>query len=316
MVLFKYLRPDRIDVLEQGMIRFTQPDCLNDPFESLPFVDTLMPRNEIEKYIQDVFKMVQNNKEYGEEDFRATLDKFYSDYCIPVEARAVAEKIRNSMSFDDMIRMGFELAKPIFNNYLGLESNDFKIGAQLGVKNSFSSRFGVLCLTANICSILMWSHYTDGHRGYAIGFESRHQWFGTKQSKEEMIGTLKKVCYSNSRPEFNGFSFEKDERLQIVKVFEDFIFTKSKLWAYEKEWRMIQELEKADKMINNGEDVRLFKFPPEAVNCVVLGCSMTKQNQERVKEILRNGKKYKKVELFQAGADAKTFNLNFLEVKS
>ena len=36
MIVYKYLHPDRIDVLKNSKIRFTQPDALNDPFESFP----------------------------------------------------------------------------------------------------------------------------------------------------------------------------------------------------------------------------------------------------------------------------------------
>jgi hypothetical protein len=38
MPLYKYLHPDRIDVLQNLRIRFTQPHYLNDPFESNPVV--------------------------------------------------------------------------------------------------------------------------------------------------------------------------------------------------------------------------------------------------------------------------------------
>ena len=34
MIVYKYLQPERIDVLENGMIRFSQPHDLNDPFET------------------------------------------------------------------------------------------------------------------------------------------------------------------------------------------------------------------------------------------------------------------------------------------
>ncbi len=36
MIVYKYLHPDRLDVLSNGRIRFTQPAVLNDPFETLP----------------------------------------------------------------------------------------------------------------------------------------------------------------------------------------------------------------------------------------------------------------------------------------
>jgi len=36
MIVYKYAHPDRIDVLKTGLIRFTQADALNDPFEINP----------------------------------------------------------------------------------------------------------------------------------------------------------------------------------------------------------------------------------------------------------------------------------------
>jgi hypothetical protein len=36
MIVYKYLHSDRIDVLENRRIRFTQPSALNDPFECFP----------------------------------------------------------------------------------------------------------------------------------------------------------------------------------------------------------------------------------------------------------------------------------------
>jgi hypothetical protein len=41
MIVYKYLAPDRIDVLAGNLIRFTQPAALNDPFESNPITTTL-----------------------------------------------------------------------------------------------------------------------------------------------------------------------------------------------------------------------------------------------------------------------------------
>ena len=36
MIVYKYLHPNRMDVLANSSIRFTQPAALNDPFETLP----------------------------------------------------------------------------------------------------------------------------------------------------------------------------------------------------------------------------------------------------------------------------------------
>ena len=42
MRIYKYLSPERVDVLENQMLRFTQANYLNDPFEHLPFVSQLV----------------------------------------------------------------------------------------------------------------------------------------------------------------------------------------------------------------------------------------------------------------------------------
>jgi hypothetical protein len=36
MLIYKYVVPERIDVIENVSIRFTQADALNDPFEIKP----------------------------------------------------------------------------------------------------------------------------------------------------------------------------------------------------------------------------------------------------------------------------------------
>jgi len=41
MSVYKYVRPERIDILEKSLIRFTQPAYFNDPFEMKPFVHSL-----------------------------------------------------------------------------------------------------------------------------------------------------------------------------------------------------------------------------------------------------------------------------------
>ena len=42
MTLFKYISPDIcIKVLESGLIRFTQPIAINDPFEAIPLIQNI-----------------------------------------------------------------------------------------------------------------------------------------------------------------------------------------------------------------------------------------------------------------------------------
>ena len=43
MSIYKYIPPERIDILQNNHIRFTQPSAFNDPFEAFPYFKALAP---------------------------------------------------------------------------------------------------------------------------------------------------------------------------------------------------------------------------------------------------------------------------------
>jgi hypothetical protein len=66
MKIFKYLAPDRIDVLKNQTLRFTQANYLNDPFENLPFISQVMDEGYNNKfqneYLNPVLQQVMNTQ--------------------------------------------------------------------------------------------------------------------------------------------------------------------------------------------------------------------------------------------------------------
>jgi len=54
VLLYKYLSPNRFDVLESKMIRFTQPEYFNDPFEFNPVIDRLFSKNFADSIISNL----------------------------------------------------------------------------------------------------------------------------------------------------------------------------------------------------------------------------------------------------------------------
>ncbi len=49
MTLYKYVTAERIDVLQNGLIRFTQPSALNDPWDMRPHVERLIADNDLQR---------------------------------------------------------------------------------------------------------------------------------------------------------------------------------------------------------------------------------------------------------------------------
>jgi len=60
--LYKYVVPDRVDVLQNGSIRFTQSEYLNDPFELRPQIEQLLSNTDIEDIFKRLDSSVQKNK--------------------------------------------------------------------------------------------------------------------------------------------------------------------------------------------------------------------------------------------------------------
>jgi hypothetical protein len=54
MKIYKYLSPERMDVLSRCRIRYTQPGAFNDPFEVKPYVTTISNVDAAESMVDDV----------------------------------------------------------------------------------------------------------------------------------------------------------------------------------------------------------------------------------------------------------------------
>lgn len=85
---------------------------------------------------------------------------------------------------------------------------------------------GVISFTEAIDNIIMWSHYADAHKGMAIGFDPKHEFF-----KE-----LERIRYTTQRPNL---------RKEFSTFWGPELFFKSDQWIYEKEWRIIKSFSDA-----------------------------------------------------------------------
>ena len=84
----------------------------------------------------------------------------------------------------------------------------------------------VACFSENVDSVLMWAHYADSHRGFCIEYD-------TSRILKPYNSLLFPVYYTDER---------YDSTDDVIKRNENTIlnpnFFKSKVWSYEKEWRI------------------------------------------------------------------------------
>lgn len=121
---------------------------------------------------------------------------------------------------------------------------------------------GVSCFSKQVDNILMWAHYADGHRGFCLEFDTTQMPF--KKAFD--------VIYLPSYPLINP----ADTFIRNLPVVSKALFgTKSEHWAYEEEWRIM-----------NNPGNQICPFEPSALTGVYFGCAMPSVHEEIVVKIL------------------------------
>jgi hypothetical protein len=151
---------------------------------------------------------------------------FYNaKYIEPLYERFVKDYSSTNISYDSF-KIFAKKNKNIINSIIDTQNNvlnNFKIEVNKIV--------GVCCFSLNPLSNLMWSHYADSHRGVCIGFK-----YNILQNNVRA-----KVNYQKSKLKLPSFFMELGEADKNQHI-RNVLFTKSKEWKYENEYRIITEL--------------------------------------------------------------------------
>jgi len=247
--LYKYLHPDRVDVLQNLQIRFTQVSGLNDPFESLPGT-------------------IQKDREWY-------LQQFH-------EKRVDFEMLRLGITGEnEREQFKRDCEKEHFNNFLTCYTDQKWLDEQSEcVQHGSDHLQGCLSLSTISKNVLMWSHYAHNHKGYVIGFDAEHEYFGR---------TVRPVVYSDVRPSHNPF-----EERHSGEIF----YTKSKDWTYEQEHRKHQAFVEAIKLADGRTllpfksadgpipinlAIMLFPLPKETIKCLILGWKSAPELEQKLR---------------------------------
>jgi len=248
-VLYKYLHPDRVDVLQNLKIRFTQVSALNDPFESLPGI-------------------IQKDREWY-------LQQFH-------EKRVKPEMIRlgiNDQREREQFRRAFE--EQYFSNFLACYTDQKWLEEQSEiVQRASASVQGCLSLSATPKNILMWSHYAHNHEGYVIGFDAEHEYFGK---------TVQPVAYSDIRPTHNPLEAHHGPEIFYTKSKDwSYEQEYRKHQAFVKpitlaSGRTFLNFVQAAGPIPTNSAIMLYPFPKESIKCLILGWKSSPELEQKLK---------------------------------
>jgi hypothetical protein len=168
----------------------------------------------------------------------------------------------------------------------------------------------LLSISATAQNTVMWSHYSEKHKGAVIGIDVNKIIPGG-------ISALQ-VKYSKKRPRINILTDIKDP----FKAFHKIVLTKSIEWKYEREFRAIfddeylknpQEQDSACLKVFNGKKTWFLRLDGESIREVIFGLYTEESLKSSIRKLIERAK-LQHVKLYQA-EESETYNFNLVEMK-
>lgn len=281
--LYKYLKPDRIDVLSRLRLRYTPLGAFNDPFEGRPEITGIGTS----------------------EDALAAIDR-----AIPQEVERVYKSLppekQAEIPFEKVLLLAQRMAQEKQEEILHALQSATPLAEKFLVK-AMDEHLGALSLSEVPDSLLMWSHYAASHAGFVLEFDSRHPYFHEQRTSNDDFRHLRRVLYRDTRPSLLLTSMSAVELFQI----------KSSHWAYEREWRIIRALsEAAEVRPAQPWPIHLFSYPPDALTGVIIGARASRDLSDSILQAVKSNNHLSSVRIRRAQPDSTHFHLRIVDIDS
>ena len=275
-VLFKYLPPSRLNVLQDILIRFTQASSLNDTLELRPPIKGVAAHETLKGIARE--RLAPALWSETPEESRMALGRI-----CPGLPELVGEILLQTA-----VQKG---TRRIERRH---EQNPH------AVFDVTDRNFGILSLTEVPNDVRMWAHYADGGRGFLMEFVPEHPWFHGKLEERDSFRHLRQVRYVSSRA--SAYLLDTSET--------EFLYTKWSVWQDEKEWRIIRcfndATKKCDQLDAYGNEILLFSIPPDSIKSIVLGFSANREFEMNVRAILSKNASLSRTNLKRAVQSCET----------
>lgn len=171
-------------------------------------------------------------------------------------------------------------------------------------ENSSTDETKFVSLSRNNTNLLMWSHYTDCHRGFCIGFKRDHNYFSKAES----------VRYRRLRYNFNG---ARDEVLSSFPAGKAIALEKAVDWAYEEEERLfLCDVPLEISKVGNdqwGREVHLNNYPSDCIAAIYIGM---RASQSLTEDLIKAAMEISpKIKIYRATKSRTEFKINFRRIK-
>ncbi len=288
MTIYKYLAPQRVDVLSNARLRCTPPDELNDPHEARPVITSTLPEVRAQTAFDEMWPQI-----VACTDFRPVwINRF-------VPERLIAFLFRRVPALHDTGNEALDTLRSMINSGLlekvrQLQDHDF---------DPLRRAFGILSFSKRADCPVMWAHYAAEHSGFVVGYSEGHPVFSGSTDPQDFIGRLLPVQYIDA-------GTDAHEALGLTAFF-----MKSRRWSHEEEVRMVMHLDDhLDRVdLPTGTAVHLLRVPPEAVESVTYGARSSSDLVSTLRTTLSRPD-YQHVRVFRAAVSSSAFRVDALPV--
>ncbi len=155
-------------------------------------------------------------------------------------------------------------------------------------KKEMYTKFGVMSLTSKNYNLLMWSHYSDSHKGFCVGLDKIILF-------EVTGGMIGPVNYCNEFPSVGLFD---NNSHGLTRIF----LTKFLDWKYEEEYRITKI----------GASRKIFNIPSQAVKEIILGYKMKDNYKDEIIQLAKE--KFPNANIFESLMNPEKFELDMIPI--
>ena len=264
-----------MEILNNLELKVTPPNEFNDPFEFTPHVVCSSPNRKLKSLLRDKVEIKEWYLEHKQNGYKGNFREF----------RNQLNKARPELLANITPKM------PEVNTYL-----------RTTFLERVSKDYGLLCMSMNPSSLVMWGHYCDKYRGIVIGFDGEWSIFKNK------IG-LRPVRYVKERVKWDS-SWRTGSNEELLFT-EHLIYSKNAEWSYEYELRQLFTLSGLKhKNLANGTSGYFLPIPPEIITSVYLGFRCSKELERKVHAALQKHQ-LSSVQVYHATLHENAFALKY-----
>lgn len=267
--LYKYRSccDNHISAFENDELWMSTSDLFNDPFDTLIQYD--------EEKIRSAFDAVL------QPGIAEAMMRYMAD------GRKIVDPVDHLMNSTDIEDMRVKAAEILSQGKVFAPTEEQMVSlliqreAYLNLLPKIAQRFSsVVCLSEKIDSILMWSHYSYNHTGFALGYDLRPLLL----PNDKNLG-LYPVIYSDKRYNAEEYLLYLFGSLMQAPVHNVDLMSSIKLllyksldWQYEQEWRVIKSVA-TNLFVGHSLPISL------KPNSIYYGCRISQDDYQKLHEI-------------------------------